>query len=290
MKIYSVDYIPTSSAFAFIIYNETITIRAFERASDAALPWATDSEIENALNTHGKAFHWPILPRNKRYPLSVFEGVATQEGSFVLSHEICWQLDPAQLGVAAVSDRAAWMFMFQRETGFRTPFNRTLNYLPARANKDTVYASERANAALTICQPYADSSLKDCTFFLKYNAAAGYFHKLGATIHRIAGTPSPSDVWPRIRLTGPKTIPADGFVTVTAEILHPEHDRTDERCNSTLFLEDVSGYTPHRRAVVKQGLTEFRVGALGLGPGETVRVKTGWRNWPGDADYIAKVT
>ena len=290
MKIYSVDYIPTRSAFAFIISDETITIRAFERANDQALPWATDAEIENTLNKHGKPFHWPAQPRDKLYPRSAFDGVTAKEGSLILAHEICWQLDPTQLGVAAVSDRSAWMFMFQGEAGFLTPFNRTLAYLPARANKDTVYATERANAALTICQPYADSPLEDCTLFLKYNASAGYFHKLGPTIPRIAGTPSPNDVWPRIRLSGPKTIPADGFVSVTAEILHPEHDEIDPRCNSTLYLDDVSGYAPHRRALVRQGQASFRVGALGLKPGETVRIKTGWRNWPGDADYTATVT
>lgn len=290
MKIYTVNYIPSFKAYSFVISQQTVTIRAFQTEPLGQGRWATDRELAKALREHGTPFDRKPLDQALRYPGSAFMGQHDKAGAFMMVDEVCWKLDPALLGAAACSDRAAWMFMDSNAGRFTAPFNRTLAYLPARANKDIVYADRQQNAALTICQPFADSPLEDCTLFVKYNEAAGYFHEFLGTIPRVQGTPSPQDVWPRIRLIGPTEISADGYATVHVEVLHPERDEIDARCNSTLYLEDVDGYCPNLRAKVTEGRASFRVGALGLEPGEKVRIKVGWRNWPGEADYIANVT
>jgi hypothetical protein len=289
MKVYSVNYVPTTKAYAFVISEETVTIRGFEVTEEAGSD-ATPAKIAQALNEHGNPLkHW-IPERFTRYPGSMFMGDNDKSRIFKMTDQVCWQLDSNLLGKAACSDRSAWMFMDAPNGSFSAPFNRTLEFLQARASKDSVYGLRRENAMLTICQPYADSTLNDCSIFVKYSEEMGYHHNLGPTIVRVQGSPSPQDVWPRVRLLGPSEIAADGYATVDVEVLHPERDEVDARCNSTLYLEDVQGYCPNLRANVTQGRATFRVGALGHVAGDKVRIKVGWRNWPGETEYIATVT
>ena len=289
MKIYTVNYVPTTKAYAFVISDETVTIRGFEVTEEIGSD-ATPARIAQVLNEHGNPLTGGIPERFTRYPGSMFMGENDKSRIFKLTNEVCWRFDANLLGVAACSDRSAWMFMDAGAEGFRVPFNRTLEYLPARANKDSLYVLRQENAMLTICQPYADSTLDNCTIFVKYNEEMGFHHNLGQTIPRVQGTPSPADVWPRLRVIGPPEIAADGYATVNVEVLTPEQDEVDTLCNSTLYLEDVDGYCPNLRAKVTEGHATFRVGALGLQAGNKVRIKVGWRNWPGETDYIANVT
>jgi hypothetical protein len=305
MKIYTVNFVPTTKAYSFVIKEGMVTVRSFEVTDGASGTMASSEQIEADLQRHGVPFGQVSRDRSLIYPGHIFSGNNDKSRRFRFCDEVCWRFEPEMNGVAACSDRAAWMFLDRFDGGFHAPFNRALEYLPARASKDLLYADRQANSVLTICQPYADSPLEDCTIFVKYSEAMGYHHNLGPTIARVQGTPSPADIWPRIRITsfvangityaylpgslsGP-TISADSYATVNLEVLHPERDEVDMRCNSTLYLEDVDGYCPNLRAKVTQGRASFRVGALGLEPGSKVRVKVGWRNWPGETDFIANV-
>ena len=289
MKVYSVNYIPTNRAYVFLRHNDVITIRSFT-PTDLVGVLADADQIQHALNESGVLFSPPNSSHPLRYPGTMFLGTHDATKMYMQIGEICWKADADFLGTGAVSDRAAWLFTDSFSRNLISPFNRTLSYLPSRANKDSLYYNEQVNSVMTICQPYADSSFDDCTFFLKYSEDAGYYHNFGDTIPRIQGTPSPSDVWPTLRVTGPSQVPADGSITAQIEVLHPETGEVDVRCNSTLYLEDVEGYTPNLRAKVTQGVASFRASAIGLLPGERVRIKVGWRNWPGEVDFIASVT
>jgi hypothetical protein len=179
--------------------------------------------------------------------------------------------------------------MHSEDDGFLKPFNSTLDYLASRRAASARHADKQGNTVLWIHQPYADSTLDDCTVCLLYSASSGFHHNLGEAIPLQPNAQSSSEVWPRLRISGPATVSPDGYVDVSVDVLHPETDDIDVRCNSTLYLEDVEGYTPKSRAQVTRGRGSFRVGALGLVAGERVRVKVNWRNWVGDAEYIATV-
>lgn len=291
MRVCTVGHSPSPKAHAFVVSGDLVTLRVFEPVSDdEGRPDATEDQIVAALHNHGVPFRRAYPDTSILYPASLFLGLHDKSGRFSLSGEMCWKLDRDVLGSASASDRSVWCFMHQSDGGFLQPFNSTLDYLPARRPATARHADKQANSVLTIYQPYADSPLDDCTLVLSYNEALGYHHTFADTAPLTPGSPLPANIWPRLRVTGPETLAPDSYATVDVEVLHPEQDEIDTRCNSTLYLEDVEGYTPISRAKVSQGRASFRVGALGLAPGERVRVKVNWRNWLGDAEYTALVS
>jgi hypothetical protein len=288
MRVFSVNYIPSAAAFVFIRHEETITIRSFHplpsRETEGA-NIAAQADIERLFLQPGTPFGHEPINTTLAYPGDLFMGSHDAMALYQHVDTVCWSPDADFLGSAAVSDRAAWMFMASRDGKFLAPYNRTLETLPTRAHRNTVYQTHQANSVLTICQPYADSPLEDCTVFVKYAEQAGYRHNFGQTIPRVQGTPSPADVFAELRVTGPETIVPSDTVTVTVEVLAPITREVDTRCNSTLYLEDVDGYAPSLRVKVTDGVGSFRASADGLQPGDRMRIKVGWRNWPGEVEY-----
>jgi hypothetical protein len=288
MRVFSVNYVPTNHAFVFVRYQETITIRSFEPIPDAELPnylRADAAQSNYAMLHHGRPFTPDGIRRDLAYSGECFIGSHSVDRLYKLVDSMCWSAASDFLGTSAVSDRSAWMFMARPDGTFIDPFNRTLETLPTRAHRNTVYTNKQANSIMTICQPYADSPLDDCTVFVKYSESIGYRHNLGSTIPRIQGTPSPDDVWPTLRLIGPETMAVDSMTDVAVEVLAPGTQTVDTRCNSTLYLEDIDGYAPSLRVKVQNGVGVFRASSDGLQPGERVRIKIGWRNWPGEIEY-----
>ena len=58
---------------------------------------------------------------------------------------------------------------------------------------------------------------------------------------------------------------------------------------TTLFLEETGGYLPKRRVLAPGGSASFNVSATGLDPGDTFKVKVGFRNYSGLLDVPFEV-
>lgn len=91
-----------------------------------------------------------------------------------------------------------------------------------------------------------------------------------------------ADLPPNVELTAVGGIQPDSTKSVSVRLL-----RGGEVLSSysgELQIEAVSGYVPKTRVSIANGVGEFRVMALGLTTGETLRVKVGSKNISGMAD------
>ncbi len=92
---------------------------------------------------------------------------------------------------------------------------------------------------------------------------------------------------PHLRLSAPSTIAADGQATITIQ-LEDAAEQLIER-QATVYLEAVSGVLPRVRVTTTQGTAAVPVFATGLSPGEQVRIKAGWKYFPGVDDITIEV-
>ena len=92
---------------------------------------------------------------------------------------------------------------------------------------------------------------------------------------------------PHLRLSAPSTIAADGQATITIQ-LEDAAEQPIER-QATVYLEAVSGVLPRARVTTTQGTAAVPVFATGLRPGEKVRIKAGWKYFPGVDDITLEV-
>jgi hypothetical protein len=288
MRLYALNYVPTTAALIFIRDGETITLRSFTKLTPTealTVPVAPSAEIERVVRQPGIPFREGYFGPKIAYPGYIFQGSHDADAMYCMTDALCWTPDPVFLGTSAVSDRSAWVFMVRPDNTLISPFNRTIETLPTRAHYNSVYMTHQANSVLTICQPYANSALDDCTVFVKYAEHSGYRHNFGEATPYERESPPVTDSFPELRLVGPETIVPSDTVTVTVEVLAPITREVDTRCNSTLYLEDVDGYAPSLRVKVTDGVGSFRASADGLQPGDRMRIKVGWRNWPGEVEY-----
>jgi hypothetical protein len=92
---------------------------------------------------------------------------------------------------------------------------------------------------------------------------------------------------PHLRLSAPSTIAANGQATITIQ-LEDAAEQPIER-QATVYLEAVSGVLPRARVTTIQGTAAVPVFATGLSPGEQVRIKAGWKYFPGVDDITIEV-
>ena len=78
------------------------------------------------------------------------------------------------------------------------------------------------------------------------------------------------DIWLNWTIEGPDTINAGESVQLTLKSFLAGESYPD---NSSMKIECVDGYAPHKRVQMHDGVGTFKVTALGLEPGETMRVK-----------------
>lgn len=91
-------------------------------------------------------------------------------------------------------------------------------------------------------------------------------------------------VMPHLEFQGPAEIPAGGYADV--DVLAVGLDGTPFLPPLTVQLETTAGYLPKTRLTTRNGSARFKVGALGLEPGDVFKVKGGFRLFSG-ADEIA---
>lgn len=92
---------------------------------------------------------------------------------------------------------------------------------------------------------------------------------------------------PSLKIEGPSTIKADGTVELIVRAFHQGgkvYPDTHE-----YYIQPVSGYAPNSRVLLTKGVGKFRVMALGLLPGETLRVKVNDQYWTGKAEKTLRV-
>lgn len=92
-------------------------------------------------------------------------------------------------------------------------------------------------------------------------------------------------LYPTFDMAGPDTITPDGVAEISITPV-----RWGEVVQKPLQveLETINGYLPKTR-LNTTGTSSFKVHALGLEPGDTIKVKAGFRFYPGIGEHIIKV-
>jgi len=93
--------------------------------------------------------------------------------------------------------------------------------------------------------------------------------------------------FPEIALVSPGTIAPDatGVFTLTARTAGGD----DYPYPLEVYLETTAGYLPKQRVVVN-GAATFKLSALGLDTGDSIKVKAGFRHYSGKAEAIVEVS
>lgn len=295
MNAYEVPFSKyTAHLLVFLTGSDTITVRTFSDIhplgeQEGVFLTATQDDVSDVLSVPGKV---NTMDYSGRYTNIKFKGSDIfpdfdGDGGITLLNSYTFKADPEWFGVGGVGDRSTILFTCDRDGRFRAPFNVAAYTYITKQHRHALYSREQVNSFFMIIKPYADSTLEECTFFVKWNKDAGYkakhpFNVLGT---RIEGQPS-EKIFTKIKLQGPETVTANNEpVNFNVRVVHPITGEVDSRCNSTIYVEPVSGYVPHTRVKLVNGEGTFRAIPLHMNAGEEFRIKVGWKLWSGEDEY-----
>ena len=301
-----------SSPFAtvFLIGPEKITIRTFNEATldgenyKLFLPhWIEATSFSysaSALLTNEQA---TTLFNTHEAPYTVYNGQCIIDGAAIsesLAGRTFVQMDALTttsssdfMGHSYNTDRCVIMWMANLSGGLSLPINRTITTERGRLSKDTIYLAERRSSILTLYLPFADTPWTSGQLVIKGNPVSGrkiIFENGEEITPQVIGEDDASPfVFPTLVMTTSDTIAPDGYATVTVSCKMPTGELCTD-CNSEVFLEPVVGVLPKSRVTLTNGTATFRVSALGLQSGDSIRIKAGWRYFPGLTEITLPVT
>lgn len=279
----------------FLTGNDTITLRTFtdlnpENEPEGVYTEASPEDVLDVLNLPGAINR---MDYSGKYVNTKFKGSDifpdfNSEGNITLLNSYTFKLDSEWFGTGGIGDRSTILFTCDGNGFFRAPFNVAAYTYLTKQHRHALYSREQVNSFFMIIKPYADSSLQECTLFVKWNKDSGYKvrHPFNVIGTRIEGQPS-EKIFTRIKIEGPESITANSSpVIFNLKVVHPITGEVDTNCNSTVYIEPVSGYVPHTRVKMFNGEGSFRAIPLYMEAGEEFRIKVGWKLWTGEDEYI----
>jgi len=285
---------------AFYFGPEKITVRTFRSAqNDRGVALGAEA-AERILLAHMAPFAGPDDAARS----VIFDGAGIAAGQsgkrFALQDALTVTRDPEMLGKGVVSDRCDLVWLVSREGHLDVPHSRTVRLLPDRRSRAAIYALEKNKLnLLTVVTEYADTRWEDALVVIKANPEQGFridFEGKDPVVPQLLALPQVPPFYtpkgyPRfgsLVLEGPGEIAAGGSATLTVRAVRHNSRETD-KSQSEVHVETVSGYAPHSRVRLRDGVASFKVMALGLDAGESMRVKVGWRFFPGLAEMTLGV-
>lgn len=277
---------------AFYFGSDTITVRTFAPARGRVAKSIGAAESRDILRSHLAPFEGPH--DGARLPVFDAAALGAPAGSrYRLRDALTVKRDPRYLGLGVVSDRCDLIWLVTRAGFLDFPVNRTVRHLPDRRIRAAIYGTERKLNLLTVASEFADTRWEDSLVVIKGNPAQGFrieFEDEPAPVPQLRPFYTPEG-YPRfggLVLEGPVEIAAGGAAQLTVRAVR-EDGSPNETCGSEVRIEMVSGYAPHTRVRLVGGVARVKVMALGLDAGESMRVKAGWRYFPGLAETTLRV-
>jgi hypothetical protein len=160
------------------------------------------------------------------------------------------------------------------------PFNRYADTSLSKRSGHEEYRKGALHSAIHLYVPHKHAQLDACAMHIWTHPA--YPLLIDRPVVEQAVEATRQSVLPALSMTGPERLTPDGYATVTVNA-----SVSDAR--GTLYLEGVNGYLPKRRIQMSGGTASFRIGALGLEPGDEVRVKVGFKYFTGLDDITIPV-
>lgn len=189
---------------------------------------------------------------------------------------------------AEFSDYALWalpLYDQNLQQPFGLPFNRAVEtQVSKRTREESLRRQE--NVPIRLMVPFKSSKLADCTLHVSTHPDLPLI--VNAEAIQMDLYQSIAQAMPVIRLAKPVLkIPADGYGV--AEVAVTDQGGAILPVGCDLYLEETGGYLPRRRIPALDGKASFKVGALGLEPGDSFKVKLGFRHYSGLADLVVRV-
>lgn len=183
------------------------------------------------------------------------------------------------------ADRSLWMFGLN--TGLPTaapvaPVNLVCENFSQKALARRFAAARNVITAMMLHVPFRTYDISESSLLIRCHPDYGY-------IGNVTFEPSTLDVVGKLGadfelVAGGGEIAADGTATAVIRAVCQRTGAPVDDAQCTVYLETTAGYLPHSRVEMKNGEASFRVSALGLKPGETFKVKAGYRLFTGVVD------
>ncbi|WP_300300940.1 hypothetical protein [Ferrovibrio sp.] len=295
------------------IIEPTILLRTWHTSTDAPIKNAVSlDEAEHILQkpvhpfqVNSDPFNFKRLGLDQWIPAKALGGTlrhASRRNDLFLKpiSEVSFEIGMAIAGCGAWSDYGLWVFNAQRNGSLEIPFNRYLESYPSKAHRQMILASKHQITLLMLCVPFARDNLDKCTLVLKYNEDYGCAHNMPSPLAMPATQIETNDpsinflfgvkaLLPSLRLVGPDVIGAGQMASYAVELFDKNIDALITDHSVRLYLETNAGYLPHRQVFTKDGVANFNLMALGLEPGDKIKLKVGWRNYSGADEKIIAV-
>lgn len=167
------------------------------------------------------------------------------------------------------------------------PENRFIATNGKKSGLDRHLLTEQRNAHIHVHVPFASYNLEQCGLHMMVHQGLGAVANFTLPEAEEAVIRSAAWARPVLQLSGPSELQAGNTAQLTLGVYSSEGVLQDD-VTAMVYLEAVSGYLPKTRLEVT-GQTTFRVMALGLDAGDSIRVKAGFRHFPGAADLTISV-
>lgn len=202
---------------------------------------------------------------------------------------VCLDLG-SPLGIAEWSDYANWIFPLDQQGTPGTPFNRYIETIGNKARTPRYLQLKRINCTLQIYVPFATCDFTSCSFSIALHPDYGMIGNLGpgskvTLADVLKGAPG---AFPNLVISGPVEVTAGESAVLTLS-LKTSRGTLIRDAAPQVYLEQTAGYLPKRRLVPQDGKAQFKVTALGLEAGDSIKVKAGFRHYGGLADHSLQV-
>ena len=293
--------------------NAQITLRTWTLSENA--PIASVLPIKDALAMYGKHAEpfeidsdlAELREIKKKYWIPAaalggkFDAGGRSENLYLKPiSQVGFSIEKDVIGSTAWSDYAIWTFNAKRDGSLSMPFNRYISTYASKQHRDMLLISRHEINILLLNVPFARDNFDGCTFVLKYNNAFGCAHNfenykdmpviktmLGA--YNLESSYGFKALFPSLRLSGPDKIEADRAASYCVEMYSKNTDTLVDDEVVRVYLESHAGYLPRRQVEIINGTATFPFYALGLSPGDQVKLKVGWRNYSGADEKIITV-
>jgi len=269
-----------------------VTLRTFRAVAKAhALDMGTRSadsqEIAKRLTRHAESVaDWDYRSKlvdgailDPRFDGSTFEPLGG----------VCLDLDSA-LGIAEWSDYANWVFPLDHQGAPGIPFNRYIETTRTKARTPRLLQLKKVNCALQVYVPFASCDFSNCSLSIALHPDFGMIGNLdpGAEVTFSDVLKGASRAFPKLGISGPVEVAPDGSALLILS-LKTSSGTLIRDAMPQVYIEQTAGYLPKRRVVPQDGKAEFKVTALGLEVGDSIRVKAGFRHYAGLAEHTLQV-
>jgi hypothetical protein len=197
-------------------------------------------------------------------------------------------LDDPSIRSGEKSDAAVWVCGIDYD-GHLHPFYNSIAH--ETATKMHPMRSVRligAPSVLFVYQPFADVPLTECSMTLKHNVALGFRSNVSGwtapvNLQDYSYLGDMDEALPKLALlSGGGDIGVDQKQVVSVELRDAAGQKIAR--DAVIYLESTAGYLPKQRVNLAAGDGSFPVMATGLSPGDSFKVKVGFRNFSGVLD------